>query len=116
MIVVAAPIAAQRGWDGYDLKKPLTLSGPIRASSYQKPRASVDLLVSGVLWHVVLAPPAQMKARGVVREMLQPGLSATVSGYPSKTVKNELRADRITIGEKTTNLGRSGLQVQGSRF
>ncbi len=45
-----------------------------------------------------------MENRGLRREMLAPGTQATVVGYPNRTDPDELRAERITISGKTTEL------------
>jgi hypothetical protein len=36
--------------------------------------------------------------------MLTAGATATVHGYPHRTEADELRAERITIGDKTVEL------------
>jgi hypothetical protein len=36
--------------------------------------------------------------------MLSVGTTATVVGYPNRNKPDELRAERITIGDKTTEL------------
>ncbi len=55
-------------------------------------------------WTVVMTPPTRMENRGLPREMLKAGTTATVVGYPNKAEADELRAERITIGTKTTEL------------
>ena len=45
-----------------------------------------------------------MKNRGLEPEMLAPGTDATVVGYPHRKTKDELRAERITVGGKTVEL------------
>jgi hypothetical protein len=95
---------AHHGWTGYDDKSPLTLSGTVKVSGYENPHGFVDLDVSGKVWRVVLAPPARMESRGLSKDMLKPGTKATVVGYPHRTEKSEMRAEKITIGDKTTEL------------
>jgi hypothetical protein len=99
----AARVAAHHGWTGYEDKE-TTLTGTITTFSYENPHASVDLNVGGKSWRVVLAPPSRMQSRGLQKEMLKVGGKATVAGYIHKTVATELRAERITIGDKTTEL------------
>ena len=41
---------------------------------------------------------------GLTREMLKAGTKATVVGYANRQTPTELRAERITIGDKTTEL------------
>ena len=45
-----------------------------------------------------------MTTRGLTEGILKTGTSATLVGYPHKTVADEMRAERITIGEKTVEL------------
>ena len=99
----AARLAAHHGWTGYEDKE-TKLTGTITTFSYENPHASVNLNVDGKNWHVVLAPPARMQSRGLQKDMLKVGAKAIVAGYIHKTVATELRAERITIGDKTTEL------------
>jgi hypothetical protein len=92
------------GWSGYDSSKEMTLTGTIKESGYEHPHGYVNLDASGKIWRVVLAPPSRMENRGLPKEMLKVGTTATVVGYPNKTEADELRAERITIGTKTTEL------------
>jgi uncharacterized protein DUF6152 len=92
------------GWSGYDAGKEMTLTGTIREAGYEHPHGYVALDASGKVWRVVLAPPTRMENRGLPREMLKAGVTATVVGYPNRTDADELRAERITIGAKTTEL------------
>ena len=45
-----------------------------------------------------------MENRGLPREMLKPGTKATVMAYPKRDDPMEVRAERITIEGKTTEL------------
>jgi hypothetical protein len=45
-----------------------------------------------------------MTSRGLSKKMLEPGTQASVEGYPHRTEKDELRAERITIDGKTVEL------------
>lgn len=95
---------AHHGWSGYDSSKSLTLTGAIVEFGYEHPHGSVRLQTPGKTWIVVLAPPSRMENRGLKRDMLAPGTTATVVGYPNRTEPDELRAERITIAGKTTEL------------
>jgi hypothetical protein len=64
----------------------------------------IELQVEKKKWTVVLAPPSRMESRGLSQDMLKVGTTATVVGYPHLKVKDEMRAERITIGDKTTEL------------
>jgi hypothetical protein len=45
-----------------------------------------------------------MESRGLPKEKLKAGTTATVVGYQNNQIKDELRAERITIEGKTTEL------------
>ena len=101
---LAGTALGHHGWSGYDSTKEMTLTGTIREAGYEHPHGYVALDVGGKIWRVVLAPPTRMENRGLPREMLKVGATATVVGYPHRTEAAELRAERITIGTKTTEL------------
>jgi hypothetical protein len=103
-VVVVPGAGAHHGWSGYDASKVLTLTGTIKEFGYEHPHGSVRLATPDKTWIVVLAPPSRMENRGLKREMLAPGTSATVVGYPNRTEPDEMRAERITIAGKTTEL------------
>jgi len=104
LLLGAATAGAHHGWSGYDAGKELTLTGTIEAAGYEHPHGSVRLKTSSKTWNVVLAPPSRMENRGLKREMLAAGTPATVVGYPNRTDPEEMRAERITIAGKTTEL------------
>ena len=102
--LVPAAAAAPHGWSSYDATKPLSLEGTIRESGYEHPHGFVRLETPEKTWLVVLAPPSRMENRGLSREMLKPGTKAAVVGYQKRDDPVELRAERITIAGKTTEL------------
>ena len=104
LLPLGVTVLAHHGWGEYDSRKPLTLTGTIKASGYENPHSYVDLDVDGKLWHAVLAPPARMQARGVSRDLLTVDATVTVIGFPHKTKSTEMKAERIRIGETTTNI------------
>jgi hypothetical protein len=106
MLLILLPVAAfaHHGWSGYDSSKPLTLAGTIAEAGYEHPHGFVRLETPGKTWLVVLAPPSRMENRGLPREMLKSGTKASVMGYPKRDDPDELRAERITIAGKTTEL------------
>ena len=103
-LLVATSAFAHHGWSEYDADKPLQLSGTIEESGYANPHGYVQLKTPAKIWHVVLAPPSRMSSRGLSKEMLAPGTRATVMGYPNRNKPEEMRAERITIGDKTMEL------------
>ena len=104
LLALATTALAHHGWRGSDSSKETTLTGTIRAAGYEHPHGYIRLEASGKTWVVVLAPPTRMENRGLPRTALQPGVTATVVGYPSRTDPEEMRAERITVDGKTTEL------------
>jgi len=104
LAALAPAAAAHHGWSGYDASRPLSLEGTIRESGYEHPHGYVRLETPDKTWLVVLAPPSRMENRGLSREMLKSGTRATVVGYQKRDDPGELRAERITIAGKTTEL------------
>ena len=108
LLALAATVAttafAHHGWSEYDASQVLKLSGTIEDSGYTHPHGFVKLKTADKTWHVVLAPPSRMENRGLAKEMLAPGNRAAVVGYPNRGKPEEMRAERITIGDKTTEL------------
>ncbi len=102
--LVALPAVAHHGWSSYDNDKPVTISGTVVEASYTYPHGTIKLNVSGKTWLAVLAPPSRMSARGLASADLKAGIQATVEGYPNRDDPAEMRAERITIGGKTTEL------------
>ncbi len=105
-VLLAAPVAAlaHHGWSEYDSSKPLKLSGKVLESGYEHPHGFVRLETPGKTWHVVLAPPSRMEARGLAKEKIAKGASATVEGYANRSKPEELRAERIIVDGKTVEL------------
>jgi hypothetical protein len=105
LALLATPLAwAHHGWSEYDSTKPLTVTGKILASGYEHPHGHVRLEAPDKTWHVVLAPPSRMEARGLPPAALAKGGTVTVVGYASREKQEEMRAERITAGGKTVEL------------
>ncbi|OYP97924.1 hypothetical protein B7L09_29990 [Pseudomonas mandelii] len=103
-LLVASTVFAHHGWSEYDASKPLQLDGTIEESGYSHPHGFIRLKTDDKTWSVVLAPPSRMENRGLSREMLSVGKRATVVGYQNRNNPDELRAERITVDNKTTEL------------
>ena len=95
---------AHHGWSEYDSGNALKLGGVIQEAGYEHPHGHVRLETPGKTWLVVLAPPSRMSARGLTAVELKPGTKAEVVGYPNRNTPEEMRAERITIGNKTVEL------------
>ena len=106
VFAAALPLSAfaHHGWSEYDASKPLTLTGTVVESGWEHPHGFVKLAAPGKTWIVVLAPPSRMENRGMQRSALAAGATATVEGYPNRDKPEEMRAERITVAGKTTEL------------
>jgi hypothetical protein len=98
----AAP--AHHGWSEYDASRTLTLTGQVQQSGYEHPHGYVVMNVQGQQWTAVLAPPSRMDNRGLTREMVKPGATVTVVGYPNRNKPEEMRAERISVADRTVEL------------
>jgi Family of unknown function (DUF6152) len=106
-LFLSSEARAHHGWGSYDAKTTLNLTGVILESRYTNPHGLIRLQVGsegGKTWLVVLAPPSRMNSRGLSQEMLRVGATLTVVGYPHRENPDELRAERITVEEKTIEL------------
>ena len=106
-VLIAGSVLAHHGWSTYDEEKTLKLEGVIQSSTYENPHGTMKFKVSGEkgkVWNTVLAPPSRMTSRGLTKDMLKEGTTATVVGYPSKEKPDEMRAENVTIGGKKVEL------------
>ncbi|MFP2927257.1 DUF6152 family protein [Pyxidicoccus sp. 3LG] len=104
-LCISGGALAHHGWSSYDSERTLKLTGVIQKSGYENPHGFVDLdAAKEGKWHVVLAPPSRMESRGLPESALKEGARVTVEGYPHRTTQDELRAERITVGDKTVEL------------
>ena len=105
LVLVTAGAALHHGWSNYNQEKPMSMTGTIQAFTYENPHGTLRLQTAeDTTWLVILAPTGRMQSRGLTRDMLKVGGTATVLAYPHKTIADEARAERITIGDKTTEL------------
>src|SRR5688500_14771263 len=92
------------GWSSYDQTKTLKFTGKILETGYDNPHGMIKLQVEKKKWTVVLAPPSRMESRGLTKDMLKVGATASVVGYPHLKAKDEMSAERIIIDNNTTEL------------
>ena len=101
---LAGGALAHHGWGEYDATKVFTISSPLEQVSPGNPHVTVAVKHGGRTWTAVLAPTSRMNARGLPPESLKPGLAVQLEGYPAKNGVAEMRAERITVAGKTTEL------------
>lgn len=103
-LVLPIQVTAHHGWSEYDSSRLLKLTGRIVEAGYQHPHGHIRLETPDKTWQVTLAPPSRMENRGLPKEWLKGGASATVEGYPNRGKPEEMRAERIIINGKTIEL------------
>jgi hypothetical protein len=95
------------GWAHYDTERAFTLEGRIGQVEYVNPHVLLRVQPVGDTtrtWLAVLAPPARMTRRGLPADSVRVGQTARLYGYPHREHSNEMRAERITFGDRTTEL------------
>ena len=102
--LVPSAAFAHHGWGGYDTAKSFEVTGEILKSTYENPHCEIEVQVDGKLWHFVLAPPSRMQRRGITPEMIAPGKTCTVFGYPHTSKPDEARIEYIILDGKRIEL------------
>lgn len=92
------------GWSSYDQTKTLDYTGTVETLKYENPHALVNVKAKEKTWLVYLAPISRMEARGLKQDMIKKGSTIRVVGYPHKEIKDEMRAERIFVGDKKFEL------------
>ncbi len=103
----AAGTAVHHGWGNYDTARVLNMIGTVREVKYGSPHVVIQFqpATKGARrWEAILAPPARMERRGLPKSLLTVGTTARLVGYPHRKNAGELRAERIIIGNDTTEL------------
>ena len=100
-VALIGPAAAHHGWGSYDAANPITVTGPILTLKYENPHASLTVRSADKVWTVTLAPTSRMRSRGALQSVVAVGKTVAAYGYASRTEKDEMRAERITIDGKT---------------
>ncbi len=95
---------AHHGWGSYDASKPITVEGPIVATKYENPHATITVRGKDKVWTVTLAPTFRMENRGAMPATVAVGKTVSAYGYASTVEKDEMRAERITVDGKTYEL------------
>lgn len=103
-LVAAGAAAAHHGWGSYDASKVIVLDGQVLQSAYEFPHGEVVIELDGVRWTATLAPPSRMQSRGLARDDIAVGKRVKAEGYPSTVQKNEMRAERVTVGSRVVEM------------
>ncbi len=102
--LVPGAALAHHGWGGYDTSKSFTVTGKIVKSAFENPHCGIEMEVDGKHWHFVLAPPSRMLARGITADMIAPGKTCTVFGYPHTGKPDEARIEYVIFDGKRVEL------------
>jgi hypothetical protein len=101
-------VAAHHGYDTtYDVGHPRTITGVIKAVRYASPHIRMQLQTTGKsrqVWTIDLPSPPKAERRGITRNFLKVGATATVLGWAAYDGSNEIGASKITIGGKTVQV------------
>jgi hypothetical protein len=92
------------GWSSYDQTKTLDYKGTVQELKYENPHALATVKDKDKTWTVYLAPITRMEARGLNADMIKKGTTIRVVGYPHKETKDEMRAERIYVGDNKYEL------------
>lgn len=104
LLLGAAPAFAHHGWSSYDSSNLVKVEGVVRAIDIGNPHAEMQLEAGGKTWRVILAPPSRMQSRGLPAATIKVGDRASVEGYVSKSEPEEMRAERVSHGDRTIEL------------
>jgi hypothetical protein len=95
---------AHHGWGSYDAGRLVSITSNVQQANWQNPHVTVVVTHENKNWDAVLAPPFRMSARGLNPDMIKPGTSVRLEGYPSTREETEIRAERIVVDGKTYEL------------
>ena len=85
------------GWANYDQKKTLDYTGTVEEFKLETQHASARVKDKDKTWLVILAPASRMESRAVPSDKIVKGSKLRVVGYPHKTIKGEMRAERMYV-------------------
>jgi hypothetical protein len=103
-LLTGSAALAHHGWGSYDAAKKFSVTSEVQQLEWHNPHVMMVVNDKGKTWEAVLAPPFRMSARGLEPDMIKPGTTVTLEGYPSTKLDNEMRAERITVGSKIFEL------------
>lgn len=97
LLLLEPPTAlAHHGWNAY-AEKPMTVEAVIEDVDLGNPHGMLMVRHDGRQWHVVLAPPSRMRARGATADVVAKGKTVKVYGFPRRDGQAEIRAEWIEV-------------------
>ena len=104
LFMVLPNAIAHHGWSEYEQTKLIKLTGKVIQNGYEHPHGFIKLSADGKEWIAVLAPPFRMENRGLLKTDIADGAQVTVEGDVNRSKPDEMRAERITVSNKTIEL------------
>jgi hypothetical protein len=104
LLVTASFASFHHGWSNYDQDKVLDFKSTIESSTFENPHALATVKYNDKIWTVYLAPASRMTARGLSAEMIKKGTPVQIVAYPHKSIKTEMRAERLFVNGKKYEL------------
>lgn len=92
------------GWSSYDEGQTVTVAGPVEEVHFEHPHVTVRVRGEDRPWRVVLPPPTRAVAMGLSADLVRPGRRAVAVGHPHRAEAGEMRALRITVGDRAFRL------------
>lgn len=92
------------GWANYDQDKKLDYKTSIEELVYENPHALATVKYQDKTWTIYLAPTSRMTDRGLTADLIKKGTTVRIVAYPHKTIKTEMRAERIFVDDKKYEL------------
>ncbi len=99
LLICASFTILHHGWADYDQTKPTDFKAKIEEITYENPHVLAKVKYKKELTTVYLAPVTRMESRGLTADMVKKGATIRFVAYPHKTEKNEMRAERIFVGD-----------------
>jgi hypothetical protein len=103
-VAIAPAAQAHHGWSSYDAAQVIDISVTLTDLTWASPHGTAKISYKGKIWDVVLAPVARMETRGLTREMVGPGKTVRLVGYPKADGTPEIRVERVIVDGKTIEL------------
>jgi hypothetical protein len=92
------------GWANYDQEKTMDFKTVIEDSVFENPHSLAKVKYQSKMWTIYLAPTSRMADRGLTADMIEKGAAVRIVAYPHKTIKTEMRAERIFVDGKKYEL------------
>jgi len=103
-LALPASAIAHHGWSSYDDSKLIKHRAALTDVRWANPHGTAKVRYQNANWDVILAPVSRMEARGLSNEMVGPGKTVVLEGYPRRDGTREMRIERVTAAGRTVEL------------